>query len=79
MLVKYFVCSLLTLSIIAFAGAAKETLVLLNNLVIKETHSILFNTLKGRYFVFPVYLVVDIIGCRVSSNDENLHRSCLGV
>lgn len=60
MLVKYYVCSFITLCIIAFAGAAKETLVLLNNLVIKETHSILFSTLKGRYSIFPIYLVVKL-------------------
>lgn len=48
MLIKYYVCSILTLCLVALASAAKETLVLLNNLVIKETHSILFNTLKGR-------------------------------
>ncbi|KAL4132349.1 hypothetical protein QTP88_009515 [Uroleucon formosanum] len=48
MLIKYYVCSVLTLSLAAFTIASKETLVLLNNLVIKETHSILFNTLKER-------------------------------
>lgn len=47
MLIKYYVCSILTLSLVALVNASKETLVLLNNLVIKETHSILFNTLKG--------------------------------
>lgn len=54
MLIKYYLCSILTLSLAAFANASKETLVLLNNLVIKETHSILFNTLKGKisfYFI----------------------------
>ncbi|VVC37330.1 Hypothetical protein CINCED_3A021322 [Cinara cedri] len=48
MLLKYYLCSLLTLPLVLLASASKETLVLLNNLVIKETHSVLFNTLKAR-------------------------------
>ncbi|XP_050546812.1 dolichyl-diphosphooligosaccharide--protein glycosyltransferase 48 kDa subunit-like [Daktulosphaira vitifoliae] len=48
MLLNYYVCTLFTLIFLAFSNASKETLVLLNNLVIKETHSILFKTLKDR-------------------------------
>jgi len=58
MLIKYYACSILWLSFVVFTSGAKETLVLLNNLVIKETHSILFNTLKGTQLSLFVIVII---------------------
>lgn len=74
MLIKYYVCTILTLSLVAFAIAAKETLVLLNNLVIKETHSILFNTLRGSFQVFFFFPVVCINRANVIPIRCEFHR-----
>ncbi|XP_050420417.1 dolichyl-diphosphooligosaccharide--protein glycosyltransferase 48 kDa subunit [Adelges cooleyi] len=48
MLLKHYACAIFTLTLVAFINASKETLVLLNSLVIKETHSIFFSSLKDR-------------------------------
>lgn len=54
------VCLLLA-ALVAGANAGGPTLVLLDNLAIKETHSIFFKTLQGWYILSETYGFLEII------------------
>lgn len=50
---RYLILSIIaTLAIIGNVSADAETLVLLDNLAIKETHSIFFKILQGMYILY---------------------------
>ena len=67
-------CALVLLGLASSALAGGNTLVLVDNLAIRETHSVFFKSLKGLYFLHYVQLIAaghltDELGCqRVTSS-----------